>query len=169
MTPPEPSFNPADRWFRGPPFLWKSENSRPKEWTKEVEETYAEIEEIRGVAVQRTIEEVVPVERFSSLNGMVRTMVYFHRAITTWKRILWNVERSSESQRDELVKAEESLCDKRVFVCDPIKTVEFPNVVQDVCRSGWTQCYTDCKVESDALPMFRMQWNILWCYQEITA
>lgn len=74
-----------------------------------INEVEAVTEEIRVVAVHRTIEEVVAVERFSSWNRMARTMAYVYRAIKIWKRVLWNNERSSEPQRDELVKAEELL------------------------------------------------------------
>lgn len=76
---------------------------------KDLSTTDAASEAMHTVAVHQGIDELVEVERFSSWNRLVRTMVYVYRASKVWKRILNNHKSSLVPDRSEFVVAEETL------------------------------------------------------------
>ncbi|XP_055622808.1 uncharacterized protein LOC129766312 [Toxorhynchites rutilus septentrionalis] len=105
-----PSFDPESRWFKGPPFLWGPKKQWPKQSTAIIEsEVNAACEELRMVAVHRTAEEVIKVERFSNWNRLIRTMAYVHRAVKTFKGILREENLQHGLSQEDFAKAEQAL------------------------------------------------------------
>ncbi|XP_065095606.1 uncharacterized protein LOC135717443 [Ochlerotatus camptorhynchus] len=104
-----PSFDPDNRWFQGPTFLRDAKEQWPRESAVVVDKTDAASEELRMVAVHQTADEVVVVERFSKWNRLVRTMANVHRAVRIWKRTMYEESRRQGLDRDDFVKAKDTL------------------------------------------------------------
>ncbi|XP_065079196.1 uncharacterized protein LOC135702127 [Ochlerotatus camptorhynchus] len=104
-----PSFDPDNRWFQGPQFLRDTKEQLPRESAVVVAETDAASEKLRMVAVHQTADEVVVVERFSRWSRLVRTMANVHRAVRIWKQTMYGESRRPGLDRDDFVKAKETL------------------------------------------------------------
>lgn len=66
-------------------------------------------EEIRIVAVHRTVEEVVDVTRFSNWNRLLRATAYVHRAVSAWRHSPSRTTPLRILNQCEFTKAEETL------------------------------------------------------------
>ncbi|XP_062716949.1 uncharacterized protein LOC115265221 [Aedes albopictus] len=104
-----PSFDPECRWYQGPAFLQDPESQWPTERSDGTVEAEAACEEIRVVALHRTVEEVVDVQRFSNWNRLLRAMAYVHRSVAVWKHEASEERPLRVPSQTEFKKAEETL------------------------------------------------------------
>lgn len=78
-----PDFQPKSRWFRGPDFLWQSEN----EWPDNNKDQGERMEEIRPSILHHTVaESLVSFERFVKWRRLLRSVGYVHRFIANLRK-----------------------------------------------------------------------------------
>ncbi|XP_029717444.2 uncharacterized protein LOC115260593 [Aedes albopictus] len=102
-----PNLKTDSRWFRGPDFLWKSEESWPRQAEPE-----ATIVEIRPCHVHLTPEpcEVIAWSRFSKFERLKRTVAYIYRFADNCRRKATKLPlQSSHVTHEELNKAENAI------------------------------------------------------------
>ncbi|XP_062708422.1 uncharacterized protein LOC134288244 [Aedes albopictus] len=102
-----PNLKTDSRWFRGPDFLWKSEELWPRQTEPE-----ATTVEIRPCNVHLTVEhyEVVEWSRFSKFERLKRTVAYIYRFADNCRRKATKLPlQSSHITNEELNKAENAL------------------------------------------------------------
>lgn len=101
-----PCFDPENRWFSGPDFLYKSESR----WPSEIKQVPDTSEELRAVFVHHSklVSPLMDVTRFSNWNRMLRATAYVQRAANIMlKRYLKSKELPLQSE--ELQHAEVTL------------------------------------------------------------
>ncbi|XP_062557202.1 uncharacterized protein LOC134222066 [Armigeres subalbatus] len=104
-----PSFDSNCRWYQGPSFLQDPENQWPAEGSGDLADRDTNLEEVRIVAVHRTVEELVEVQRFSNWNRLLRAMAYVHRAVAVWKNSPGERRSLNVPSQGAFAKAEVSL------------------------------------------------------------
>ncbi|XP_062713285.1 uncharacterized protein LOC134290231 [Aedes albopictus] len=104
-----PSFDPSCRWYQGPAFLQDPESQWPTERPGDTAEADVTTEEIRLVAVHRTVVEVIDIERFSNFNRLLRATAYVHRAVAVWKHSTSGTRSLKVLNQSEFAKAEGTL------------------------------------------------------------
>ncbi|XP_062714033.1 uncharacterized protein LOC134290841 [Aedes albopictus] len=73
-----PNYHENCRWFNGPAFLYEDENKWPEEDSAQEEHSAEELRNVR-IHVQHTAEPVVPFQRFSKWERLVRAIAYVRR------------------------------------------------------------------------------------------
>ncbi|XP_062540966.1 uncharacterized protein LOC134209009 [Armigeres subalbatus] len=102
-----PGFQPDQRWFQGPAFLYDP----VKQWPSNERVVSATSEELRSMFLHRTtvIESLLDLSRFSNWNRLLRTTAYVFRAVAIFQNQRTTSGHYRVLQKEEFAKAEAAI------------------------------------------------------------